>query len=294
MKHALRFLIGVLLTLQYSCNNDNTNSKTVSTEKIKIENQGVNIDYDDSKIGDTTILFIHGWGIDKTYWTDQVGFFAKRYRVITVDLPGFGKSGKNRNSWTVEDYGKDISAVLTKLDLKNVILVGHSMSGAIIVEAALTNPSRVIGIVGIDNFKNFGAVETPQSKKEAADFFKAARAHYKETVSEYINQALFSPSTDSLIRRKVLNDITNADSVIALNVLEQAGNYPFDDKLKSFKKTLFLINSDVIPTDTLTFQKNKIDYYLLNIGSTGHYPMLEKPQDLNLLLQQAIDKMKSK
>ena len=90
MKQTLRLLVGILLAVQFSCNNADTNSKTVSTEKIKIDDQGVNIDYDDSKIGDTTILFIHGWGIDKTYWTNQVTFFAKQYRVVTVDLPGFG------------------------------------------------------------------------------------------------------------------------------------------------------------------------------------------------------------
>ena len=181
---------------------------------------------------------------------------------------------------------------MTKLDLKNVILVGHSMSGAIAVETALTNPIRIIGVVGVDNFKNFGVVETPQSKEETANIYKAARANYKETVSEYVNQALFSPSTDSLTRKKVLNDIVNADSIIAVNTLEQADKYPTDEKLKLLKKTLFLINSNFTPTDTSAFQKNKIDYILLNIGSTGHYPMLEKPMDFNLLLEQAIDKMK--
>ena len=70
-------------------------------EKIKIENQGVNIVYDDAKIGETVLLFIHGFGIDKSYWTNQTAFFSKKYRVVVLDLPGFGQSGKNRNSWKV-------------------------------------------------------------------------------------------------------------------------------------------------------------------------------------------------
>ena len=101
MNKMTKILIGVLLGLQFSCNNSDTNNKTTVMENIKIENQGVNIEYNDSKIGDTVLFFIHGFGIDKSYWTNQTAFFSKKYRVIALDLPGFGQSGKNRKSWTV-------------------------------------------------------------------------------------------------------------------------------------------------------------------------------------------------
>jgi len=287
------FFAGLLSGLLFSCNDSNSR-KVTSVEKVKIENNGVSIDYEDSKIGDTTLLFVHGWGINKTYWANQFDFFSKKYRVVTVDLAGFGKSGKNRKNWTVEEFAKDVSAILTGLDLKNVILVGHSMSGSIIVETAINNPARVIGIIGVDNFKNLGVVETPQSKEEAVNFYKAVRANYKEIVSEYVNQALFSPSTDSLIRKRVLNDILNSDSVIAVDCLEQGDKYQIDEKLKSLKRKLYLINSDFAPTDTLVFKKNNIDYNLFDIGATGHYPMLEKPDDFNSLLEKAIKEIGNK
>jgi pimeloyl-ACP methyl ester carboxylesterase len=276
----------------YSCNNAGTNSKTSPVEKVIIDNKGVIIDYTDSKKGDTVLFFIHGWGINQTYWINQVNTFDKKYRVVTLDLPGFGKSGKNRKDWTVEEYGKDVSAVLTRLNLENVILIGHSMSGAIIVEAALTNPSRVIGVVGVDNLKNYGIVTTPEQEKKIADFFGVARKNYTVTATGYINAALFSPTTDSIVKKRVLSDILNADSLISINVLEQNFKYPLDAKILSLKKCLYLINSSLTPTDTAAYDKNKIAYYLLNIGPTGHYPMLEKPAEFNSLLQMAIDKIK--
>ncbi|MBC7774049.1 MAG: alpha/beta hydrolase [Phycisphaerae bacterium] len=291
MNNILKISIGVLLVLQYSCNNSDSNSKTSSTAPIKIENQGVNIEYSDSKIGDTVLLFIHGWAIDQSYWADQVAFFSKKYRVVTLDLPGFGKSGKNRASWTVEDYGKDLSALLTGLDLKNVVLIGHSMSGAIAVETALTNPTRVIGVIGVDNFKKYGVVETPESKASAAEVYNALRTHYKSTLTGYINQYLFSPSTDSLTRLRILNDMTGADSILAVDCIEKNDQYPLDEKLKSWKKPLYTINSDLWPNDTASFRNNNIDYVLFNIGPTGHYPMIEKPNEFNALLQQAMSKI---
>jgi len=63
-------------------------------EKIKVVNQGVQIDFLDEGKGDTTLLFVHGWCINKTYWLEQVAQFKEKYRVVAIDLPGFGKSGK--------------------------------------------------------------------------------------------------------------------------------------------------------------------------------------------------------
>ncbi|WP_118975398.1 alpha/beta fold hydrolase [Taibaiella koreensis] len=280
-----------LLLLLLACNTPKSKTPANVIELLKIDNEGVNISYTDTKNGDTTLLFLHGWGINQTYWRDQLTAFCPRYRVITLDLPGFGQSGKNRSNWTVQEYGKDVSALLAELDLRNVILIGHSMSGAIAVEAALTNPARVIGVIGVDNFKNISYVETAANKAEAATFYNTIRAHYREVVSEYSNQALFVPSTDSLVRRRVIRDICNSDSLIAVDVLEHSDNYPLDEKLKALKKTIYLINSDATPTDTAAFRKDTISYYLLNIGATGHYPMIEKPKEFNTLLQESINRI---
>jgi pimeloyl-ACP methyl ester carboxylesterase len=277
------------LTAIYCCNNVEEKAKNLPVNKMEIDNQGVNINYTDSKIGDTVLFFIHGWGINQTYWASQVAYFRKKYRVITIDLPGFGKSGKNRKSWTVEDYAKDVSAVITKLDLKNVILIGHSMSGSIIVETAIANPSNIIGIVGIDNLKDIGIVLTSKMKEEWAQFYNNARKDFKETVSQNMVQYLFAPSTDSSIRNRVSTDIQNSDTTMAIDCLENADKYPFVEKLKLLRKPVYLINSDLMPTDTSAFKKNNIECHLLNIGPTGHYPMLEKPDEFNLLLQKAID-----
>ncbi len=289
--YKLCFLL-LLFVCSNACNNPDANTQqTTSTELEKIDNQGVNIDYTDSKTGDTTLLFLHGWGINQTYWNDQAVAFSPRYRIVTLDLPGFGKSGKNRKSWTTEEYGKDVSAVLTKLDLRNVILIGHSMSGAIVVETALTNPTRVIGVIGVDNFKNIAYVETAADKVEADKFYNAARAHYKEVVTEYGKQALFAPSTDSAVRQRVIADISGSDSLIAMDALERGDRYQLREKVKALKRTIYLINSDITPTDTAAFRKDTVSYYLLNMGPTGHYPMVEKPAEFNALLQQAINRI---
>jgi pimeloyl-ACP methyl ester carboxylesterase len=292
MKQTAGILTGILLVLQFACNNaaTTTTPQPATEEKIKVENQGVHIDYDASRVGDTTLLFIHGWGINRSYWVRQASYFMLGgYRVVMPDLPGFGKSGKNRKDWTVENYAADVSTLIKALDLKNVILVGHSMSGAIIVETALTNPDRVIGIVGVDNFKNIGYVLTPEGKKEADKFYETFRTHYTELVMRYMDKELFTPSTDSLIHHQVINDILHSDSTIAVDILAHADSFPLGVKLASLKKRLYLINSSYIPTDTAALRKGGIDYALYDMGvPTGHYPMVENPARFNHLLQEII------
>ena len=64
--------------------------------------------------GPETIVFVHGWTCDESSWTNQVPFFEKNYRVITLDLPGHGQSGSPANGvLTMELFAKAIEAVRT-------------------------------------------------------------------------------------------------------------------------------------------------------------------------------------
>ena len=90
----------------------------------------------------------------------------------------------------------------------------------------------------------------------------------------------------------MVDDIANSDSTIALDCIEQSMAYQGEAKLKTLKMPLYLINSSANPTDTLAFRKNSIAYRFFNVGKTGHYPMLEKPEKFNALLAEVIDEMK--
>lgn len=261
--------------------------------KVEVQNNGVHIDYTDSGAGDTTLLFVHGWCINKSYWSNQVAYFSKRYRVVTIDLPGFGESGKNRKSFTTLTFAADVDTVISQLHLNKVILIGHSMSGDIVLQAAIDAHKKVIGFVGIDNFKNVGIVQGDTAKQRAGynEAINTLKHHFKKMAFEYINQSLFYKTTSDSIKTRVLNDVANADTTIAATCLEQ-NNFYEADKLKQAKKKLYLINSDVYPTDTTGLIAKKLPYKILYIRTTGHFPMIEKPKEFNIALQQVIREMK--
>jgi pimeloyl-ACP methyl ester carboxylesterase len=81
--------------------------------------------------------------------------FGTSYTAVALDLAGHGESASDRDTWTMEAFGEDVACVLDALDVKAAVLVGHSMGGPVAVEAALSRPNRVIGVVGADSFFDF-------------------------------------------------------------------------------------------------------------------------------------------
>ncbi len=275
--------VSILIFLFSSCNS-NKESKQSTTEKREVYNSGVRIDYTDTGKGDTVLLFVHGWCINKTYWSEQESFFKDRFRIVAMDLPGFGQSGKNRTNWSTEMYGRDVDSVIVALNLKNVILIGHSMSGDIVLEAAVHAPERVIGLVGVDNFKNVGEVQDSAAKKAVLDAMEAMRKNFTQLTTGYFLKYLCSKTTDTLIKKRILNDVAHCDSVIAINAIAP-NDFSEVEKLKTVKKKLYLINADNFPTDTSGLVANKIPYEILYTPGTGHYSMIEDPATFNRQLE---------
>ncbi|MBC7904484.1 MAG: alpha/beta hydrolase [Gemmatimonadaceae bacterium] len=286
-----KLLIAIICFLA-ACNNAADEKQPPPLAKLIVENNGVNIDFTESGSGDTTLLFIHGWNINKEYWDAQIDFFSNNYRVVAIDLPGFGKSGKNRGKWSVEEFGNDVQSVKKALNLKNVVLIGHSMSGAIIVETAIAHPEQIIAVVGIDNFQFVGYNWTAKDSADFKTIYKELETNYRVSVKEMAEKNLFSPSTDSAIKNRVIKDFVTADSALAVKALRACDTYPLDQRLTSLNKTLYLVNSNFRQTDTTGLIKLKIPFSLHEVGPTGHYPMIENAALFNAQLQEVLKEIR--
>ncbi|TFF34644.1 alpha/beta fold hydrolase [Mucilaginibacter psychrotolerans] len=276
----------------FTCNNPQPKTVKIATPSpIEVKNNGVHIDYTDTGKSDTTLLFVHGWCINKTYWAQQVAYFGKRYRVVTMDLAGYGQSGHNRDNWSTIAFANDVNAVIDQLKLKKVVLIGHSMSGDIVLQAAIDAPDKVIGLVGVDNFKGQGAPpQTDAQKKEIAEAIAAMRKDFKKVSFQWFNEGLFSKNTSEPIKDRILNDVAHADTVVAAASMEQQA-YDELPALIKLKKKLYLINSDYQPTDTAWLVKQKLPFMLLEVHGTGHFPMVEAPVEFNLQLDKVLVNM---
>jgi non-heme chloroperoxidase len=76
------------------------------------------------------LVFCHGWPLSADAWEDQMMFLARHgYRCIAHDRRGHGRSGQPWNGNDMDTYADDLSELIEGLDLKNIILVGHSTGG---------------------------------------------------------------------------------------------------------------------------------------------------------------------
>jgi len=296
MKLSKLTLLSLLISVVLSCqtkNTENTNKPKETSERIPLTSSGISIDYTSCGDQELSILFVHGWCIDQSYWDNQKEALCETYNVVTLDLPGFGKSTGERDEWSIENYGNDIVNAIDQLNLNRVVLVGHSMGGDIIMEAAIKRPTNVIALIGIDNFKDVGVEYSEQDHTEMAGFMEMLKEDFANIAPAYAQGMLFHNTTDSLVVQRVMGDIGNSNPEVAVSSLEYLFEYVDVEraKLSELKQKLYLINSDATPTNIEGLEATGVRYDLEYINATGHYPMIEKPEEFNRILKGVLMKI---
>jgi sigma-B regulation protein RsbQ len=100
--------------------------------------------------GQQPMVFAHGYGCDQNMWRFITPAFEDRYRIVLLDHVGHGKaeaSFDRQKYGRLDGYAEDVLGVVRELDLRDVIFVGHSVSGMIGVLAAIREPSRFARLV---------------------------------------------------------------------------------------------------------------------------------------------------
>jgi pimeloyl-ACP methyl ester carboxylesterase len=104
---------------------------TIQPGKSSFEYRGASINYEDHGQGQPLIL-LHGYGASTYSWRHVSPYFSKSYRVIAIDLKGFGLSDKPKDSdYSVLEQSRMVAEFIRVHRLENVILAGHSLGGAV-------------------------------------------------------------------------------------------------------------------------------------------------------------------
>ncbi len=108
----------------------------------KIEIEGSCINYEDTRNGEEVIVCIHGFISSLICWNPIVNHLSKRFRVISLDLPGFGETNVSLNfEFTLANYGALVTKFVQSLGVKKAHLIGHSLGGQIVLQAVKNKPN---------------------------------------------------------------------------------------------------------------------------------------------------------
>ncbi|HEY7326327.1 MAG TPA: alpha/beta hydrolase [Gemmataceae bacterium] len=262
--------------------------KTVQTE------DGLSIVCESRGKGDTALVFLHGWCGDRAYWKYQVDVFAGDYRIVTLDQAGHGESGKDRKRWSASGLAGDVEAVAKALDLKRVILIGHSMGGPVALMAAKRLPDTVIAVIGVDTLQNAELKEPEELKKSIPDGFEA---DFKGLMRKSV-PLLLSEKADPELKKWLVTKAEEQDPKMAVGLMRDMMGLDTKTLLKDAKKPIRCINSGgpypfYNPT-AVTINKKYADYNAVMIDGVGHYPMLEKPAEFNEKLRKVLQEFATK
>jgi len=157
-KMKLKSFIPFIFLLLTACNPYQNITKISSMKDLKYDypvkyaelSNGINLAYIDEGKGSETILMIHGLGSYLPAWKKNINELSKNYRVIAIDLPGYGKSSKAPHSGLMTFYAGVIAEFIQQLNIGPVNLAGHSMGGQISMVLALEKPELVKRLILVD------------------------------------------------------------------------------------------------------------------------------------------------
>ncbi|MCK7467111.1 MAG: alpha/beta hydrolase [Desulfosudis oleivorans] len=255
---------------------------------VILSKDGTPISYEVYGAGEPTLVFVHGWSCDARYWRAQLPYFSKNHRVVVLDLAGHGHSGMSRTKYTMGAFGEDVRAVTEAVGSPRVILIGHSMGGSVIAEAARLMPNRVIGLIGIDTLDNIEYPLTSEElKKMTAPLEKDFRAGSRQFIGEMI-----LPQTDPQLREWILSDVSAAPPAVALSAMnEMMAQYITGEAAKVFEKIripVITVNGDLWPINYEANRRHMFSYQAIVLKKADHFLMMNRPEEFNRALEQAI------
>jgi long-chain acyl-CoA synthetase len=102
-----------------------------------------------------TMVFIHGFGGNATFWEHQLAFFCDQWRVVSLDLRGHGASDAPDSEYTIDEMVGDVIFVLRKLGIERCTLVAHSFGGALASEIVTRYPDLIDRLVLVGTVADF-------------------------------------------------------------------------------------------------------------------------------------------
>lgn len=240
---------------------------------------------DETGTGDELVLFVHGWCCRRTDWRETLVRPAPGRRLVALDLPGHGEShAASVPQWSVRGLAQVVAAAAEQLGAgAPVTLVGHSMGGAVALEAGRLLP-RLAGVVLVDTFVlPYGDIDETLAGQIETPFHQDFAAAMMKLVADTAGPAL-APAARAELQRAMAAGADRCEPMLALwaDLLRWSPMAAFAE----LTAPIAAINGDLIPAAArrrcVPFVRETV------LAGTGHFPQLEMPAAFAAALDQAL------
>jgi pimeloyl-ACP methyl ester carboxylesterase len=245
--------------------------------------------------GAPPMLFVHGFACSHEDWKHQLDHVQKSHEVVACDLRGHGQTPGRPQECSIEHYGGDVAALVNNLELRDVVLVGHSMGCRVVLEAASLVPKRIKAVVLVDGSRL--ASSDPDAAATAAR--AAIGADYAKFAENLFRQMFLAPSAtaDAIVARAVRGSAAFGAELWPRMARWDAGK--MDAAFAALRAPALAIQSTtrnaqlqrraLKPGETspwLDYLRKFPNVRTEVIPDTGHFTMIEQPERVNRLIEE--------
>ncbi|MBQ1883980.1 MAG: alpha/beta hydrolase [Bacteroidales bacterium] len=217
------------------------------------------------------VLLLHGWGCSLEIWKTLQSQLEQKYRVTSIDFPGFGKSDEPKTVWGVEEYTQCTEKLIEALNLKNPVLIGHSFGGRVSILLSSRNDyvKKVI-------LTDAAGVKPQNTKISVSRVFSKMKKLSTKIIGEKATEKLVKPFANSLASE----DYKNASGMMK-EILKKVVDEDLQHVMPNIKASTLLIwgeNDTATPvSDAQIMAKLIPDSGLVVFPGCTHYSFLENP-----------------
>lgn len=234
------------------------------------------------------LVLIHGWGGQARQWQGVTPFLARHYRVFAIDMPG-GPAGPLTGRVSMEALGNGVAACLTAAALPPVILLGHSMGGPVMVEAALAAPKNVCGLLGLDTLADvtfYGGADTAEIATRRAMFGADVPGETRRMVANIV-----APDTSGAVCDAITADILTARAEDLLDLRDAMFAWQAEVRVPLVEVALRLLNSRAVEAAHRINPMSSLADVPQSVFGAGHFPQLEAPEQIAAQLIVELDQL---
>lgn len=267
--------------------------------RVKFSKGNPKIAYIDEGSGEQTLILIHGLASNAGFWRYNIPELSKHFRVIAVDLPGYGKSQKGNYSYSISFYAEQIKNLIEELNLMNVVLVGHSMGGQIGIMFSINYPNTLSKLILASpaGFEEFQRGEGDWLRSVMT--MKAVKSTTEEGIRRNLSNNFYSWKdewewmVEERVRMRKAADFDEFAYTV-VRCVNAMLDEPTFDKLNKIKTSTLVIygkydglipNPYLNPGFTADVFNNGIGQIsslkLIEFDNTGHMIMIEKADEFN-------------
>src|ERR1043165_9337300 len=237
--------------------------------------------------GEEALVLIHGWTQNADAWRDNAPDFARRNRVIVVELPGHGLSDKPQTTYSMDYFARAVDAVMRDAKVKRAVLVGHSMGTPVARQFYRKYPGKTLAIVIVD-----GSLR-PFGDKALMDQMMAGfrGPQYRDAVNQMMG-FIAGPNVSAEVKQRINTASMNTPQNVLVSAFEGMLDTSIwgDDKI-NVPVLAIMAKTALLPANAEESYRGiapKLDFQIFD--GVGHFLMMEKPKEFDAAVIAWLDK----